>query len=394
MKILLVDDDNSMREVMTRFLAEDDHTVRTAENGRVALNKIEESLPDLVLSDIKMPEMNGIDLLENASRRYNVPFVMITGYADTSTAMRALRAGAWYFMLKPINFFELKTILDRVDSYRRLESELNREKSRSLDLYSLEDLSGMIGRVMRELSDAENIQADLEALGRALNDLRKDCAATDEMRFQAFRSRLDGSLGCLADMAVKLEKDVQNLEKGTSGLDLLCRGLRDIRLEEVVLSAALEDAMLLVHCAGAGRVLIEVDEDISVLADRDSLVLLLARIMRILLGENRGVPANALEVSARRLDKEILLKVVGSLDRCKEGPSEYSGTRDVDRVVSRFREAFDIEVSMGAAAAMGGSLSLGRPADGCVEYRLSLLPATERKSVGKKTASEISGRCA
>jgi len=113
--ILLVDDDRSVLTTAGRYLASRGHGVRTASSGLGALQAMGEAEPDLVISDIQMPGMDGVALLRAVRAEYpGVAFVLTTGHATVDTAVAALRLGAADYLSKPIKLEELQACIDRV----------------------------------------------------------------------------------------------------------------------------------------------------------------------------------------------------------------------------------------------------------------------------------------
>ncbi len=134
-KILIVDDENIIRESLVFVLQKENYEVYEAENGAKAFEKIQSESFDLVISDIEMPEIKGIELLKKIRQYSPQTFVMIiTAYASIDTAISALRHGAHDYILKPLEFDDLILRVKRLFDYRRvlqenmyLRSELNRE---------------------------------------------------------------------------------------------------------------------------------------------------------------------------------------------------------------------------------------------------------------------------
>lgn len=126
MEILLVDDDKHSREAVAWFLREQEHGVTECDNARQALAKWKESDYPLVLSDIQMPDMSGIELTEaitGHSDSWRTDVVLFTGYGDMKTAVAALRAGAYDYLLKPVDAQELAAITRRVSEHQALLRE-------------------------------------------------------------------------------------------------------------------------------------------------------------------------------------------------------------------------------------------------------------------------------
>ena len=111
--ILVVDDNESIREVLSELLALQGHSCDLAENGQVGLTHVQEREYDLIISDVDMPQLNGIEFLTRI-RPYtesNTPFLIITAYGEWDYAMEAIRLGACNFLQKP---FELGDVTDAV----------------------------------------------------------------------------------------------------------------------------------------------------------------------------------------------------------------------------------------------------------------------------------------
>lgn len=117
MNILLAEDDEVSRQSICEFLCELGHQVIPCENGLQAWEAYREQLFNLVLTDIKMPQMNGINLLQKikaASNDHEVDVILFTGHGDLNSAITALRLGASDYLLKPIKVLELADIIQRV----------------------------------------------------------------------------------------------------------------------------------------------------------------------------------------------------------------------------------------------------------------------------------------
>ena len=116
MYILLVDDDELFLKTMRRFLTGRGHQLQTAANGLEALEHMDEDLPELVISDIQMPHMDGIELLQRVQERYPaIPVVLLTGYGDARNAAAAFRHGAYGYLQKPVEVEALLAGLKRFE---------------------------------------------------------------------------------------------------------------------------------------------------------------------------------------------------------------------------------------------------------------------------------------
>jgi two-component system response regulator AtoC len=108
-KILVVDDEPEVRQLMEHFLTERGYDVRIAENGRLALVTLDTFTPDVVLLDMHMPEMDGLETLRRlVVRSPSLPVIMITVNEDIETTARLLQLGAADYVPKPFNLEDLE----------------------------------------------------------------------------------------------------------------------------------------------------------------------------------------------------------------------------------------------------------------------------------------------
>lgn len=151
-KILIIDDERGIRNTLREILADEGHNVDVAENGKQGLQMASQLAYDLIYSDIKMPEMDGIEVLsaiKNTGEYANqntpiasaeTPIVMITGHGDVETAVQALKLGAYDFLLKPL---DLNRIL--ITTKNALESKQLRQETKQLRKKVAAKGSQMIG---------------------------------------------------------------------------------------------------------------------------------------------------------------------------------------------------------------------------------------------------------
>src|SRR5207237_8858521 len=100
-RILVVDDERSMRELLAIVLRREGYEVLLADNGRTAIDLLEREPVDLLISDIKMPDLSGVDVLRAAKAiDQDILGIMITAFASTDTAVEAMRLGAWDYSSK------------------------------------------------------------------------------------------------------------------------------------------------------------------------------------------------------------------------------------------------------------------------------------------------------
>ena len=164
--ILVVDDEEAIREVVSTMLESRGYHCTTLSNGRAAQEFVRKQTPDLVLSDMIMPEMDGIQLLDWL-RGYDpeIPVIMVTAIHDISTALQAIRRGAYDYILKPFEKDQLFHAVGRAWQHRQLVTE---NKNYQLNLQQ------EVERKTAELTNAldlltQSYDDTLEALGSALD---------------------------------------------------------------------------------------------------------------------------------------------------------------------------------------------------------------------------------
>src|ERR1700675_3481631 len=165
-KILVVDDEEAIREVVSTLLEAQGYLCTVRQNGRLALEAFRQGTFDLVLSDIVMPEMDGLKLLAELRRDDpDVPVIMVAAMHDISIALEAIRAGAYDYILKPFEKDQLYLSVRRALEHRRLVMENRTYQS---------DLEHLVAERTQQLSIAlhdleQSYDYTLEALGGALD---------------------------------------------------------------------------------------------------------------------------------------------------------------------------------------------------------------------------------
>jgi two-component system, NtrC family, response regulator HydG len=142
-RILVVDDEVNARNGLTELLRDDGYVVEAAADGFKALGKMADFAPDLVLTDLKMPGMDGIQLLGKIHESDpELPVVMMTAFGEVETAVGAMRAGARDYLSKPVNVGELSVIVAREMSARKLRAEAGLLRARLAERYSFDNIVG------------------------------------------------------------------------------------------------------------------------------------------------------------------------------------------------------------------------------------------------------------
>jgi DNA-binding NtrC family response regulator len=123
-RILLVDDEKDFVEMLTLRLQEIDEEVLQAYSGLECLEKLKETEIDVVILDVKMPGMDGIETLQEIKKRYPlVEVIMLTGHGTIETAVQGMKLGAYDFLIKPADFEDLTTKLNKARERRHDQME-------------------------------------------------------------------------------------------------------------------------------------------------------------------------------------------------------------------------------------------------------------------------------
>ncbi|CAB5079354.1 Two-component system sensor histidine kinase [Olavius algarvensis associated proteobacterium Delta 3] len=178
--LLLVDDEDDIREVLGIFLGELGYRVLTAENGKLALDIFRRENPPIVLSDIKMPVMDGIALLKVIKEESpDTEVIMITGHGDIELAIESLKLEATDFITKPINEDALEIALKRAMEKISMRHQL-REYTENLERM-VEEKSARLVQIERQLAVGQAIEGLSSAMSGIAGDVEGGIRYFDDM---------------------------------------------------------------------------------------------------------------------------------------------------------------------------------------------------------------------
>jgi two-component system response regulator HydG len=162
-RILIVDDDPAHRQMLEAVLTSAGYQVQQADDGQTAIAAVEERFHDLILMDIRMHKVGGIEALKRIKELSpGIPIIIMTAYAAVNTAVDALKSGAYDYLTKPLDTEELKILMSKALRHRELEQENLYLKERLGDRF---DFANIIGRSdkMKELFETITLVAPTEA---------------------------------------------------------------------------------------------------------------------------------------------------------------------------------------------------------------------------------------
>lgn len=149
-KILIIDDDHSIRSMLSIVLKNEGYEVIAVESAIIALKKLKKETVDLIISDIKMPEISGIELLRKVKLiDQEIPVIMITGFASTNDAVEAMKLGAEDYIIKPFNLDELKIIINKSIYKKTIEKENIELKSKLTEKEKFENIVGKNSKMLK-----------------------------------------------------------------------------------------------------------------------------------------------------------------------------------------------------------------------------------------------------
>ncbi len=124
-KVLVVDDDENICDLLRLYLEKDGYTVKIANDGEMALKLFSEFAPDLMLLDIMMPKMDGFKVLEEIRKRSSIPVIMVTAKSESFDKLQGFNLGTDDYIVKP---FDAKEVLARIKAILRRSSNIAEEK--------------------------------------------------------------------------------------------------------------------------------------------------------------------------------------------------------------------------------------------------------------------------
>jgi two-component system response regulator AtoC len=226
-RILVCDDQEMMRDSLASTLAREGHEVTAASDGTVALQRLSAARFDLLITDLKMPRMTGIELLGEAKKlRPEMPVIMMTAFATVQTAVEAMKLGAYDYIQKPFDGDEIKILVDRTLEHNRLIKENAALRSIAESALAPRPLIGS-GVGMEEIRK----KIELVAKKNATILIRGESGTGKELVARAIHLESDRkerpflAVNCAALSENLLESELFGHEKGAfTGADKLRRG--------------------------------------------------------------------------------------------------------------------------------------------------------------------------
>ncbi len=215
-RILVVDDESSHRQMIEAVLSAEGYEISQADDGQTAIVAVEDRFYDLVIMDIRMPKISGIEALKKIKAiSPGIPVIIMTAYASVGNAVEALKSGAYDYLIKPLDIEELKILVAKALRFRQLEQENVYLKERLNDRF---DFSKILGRspAMNSLFETMALVAPSEATVLIVGDsgTGKELIASAVHQNSPRKDRPLIKVNCAALPETLLESELFGHEKG------------------------------------------------------------------------------------------------------------------------------------------------------------------------------------
>lgn len=244
MKILVVDDSFPAREPMELHLQAAGHQVTGVDNGEAALAVLERDSFDLIITDIRMPKINGLELLARVkSVDPDQDVIIITGHGDMSSSVEALRYGAANYLMKPVSLDELSLAVNAVAERQALARKVADQEIRLRRARKMADLGIVAGGVAHEINNPNTfIRGNVQTLKKYWGMIE---AYLEKAREAGVESppRLDYALGEVPGMLDAMLEGTDRIRRIVSAASTVIRAQADSGVYSVDLNACVQEAI-------------------------------------------------------------------------------------------------------------------------------------------------------
>ena len=214
--ILIVDDEQSYRQLLTLVFESDGHSIRTASNGREAVDLVKTEAPDVIVSDVRMPDIDGIEMLRAVRETHSdLGVVFMTAHASVESAREAFKLGADDFITKPFDVEELKLIVKKTLEKQELIDENRAFKRAQRERGSVKNIIGNSGRmqaIFQMIETVAEVQSTILITGESGTGKELVARAIHDLSPRAERPFI--SINCGAFTETLLESELFGYVKG------------------------------------------------------------------------------------------------------------------------------------------------------------------------------------
>ena len=216
MRIIVIDDEENQRNLLSGYLKKKGHAVRQAESGPNALNLLSDKGADVAITDMRMPEMDGLTLLNELKKFFpEMSVIIVTAFATVESAVTAMKAGAYDYLIKPINLDQLSMILEKIEDTKNLLNENQYLKRKLEQAEGFPELIGKSKQFHKILSDIKMVAgSDSTVLIRGESGTGKELVAKAIHDNSPRKSGPFMAVNCAALPETLLESELFGYEKG------------------------------------------------------------------------------------------------------------------------------------------------------------------------------------
>jgi two-component system nitrogen regulation response regulator NtrX len=242
--ILIVDDETSILRSLEGILSDEGYETICAESGPSALEKTEDMIPDLVLLDIWLPEMDGIEVLTKIKEQHPfLPVIMMSGHGSIETAVRATKQGAYDYIEKPLSIEKLLLAINNAIDYHRLEEEVRLLKEKQKDRHNITGQSKTVQQLREQLRVVAPTNAWVLILGENGTGKEIVAHAIHGLSRRAHKPMVE--VNCAAIPEDLIESELFGHEKGAfTGATAMKKGKFDLAHEGTIFLDEIGDMSL------------------------------------------------------------------------------------------------------------------------------------------------------
>lgn len=214
--VLVIDDEQLVRWSIEKLLSKDGYDVISTGTGSEGLLKMKESTPDIVLLDMKLPDIDGIEVLRTIKKENNeLPVIIITAYGSIDSAIDAIKAGAFDYIVKPFDAEKLKLTVDRALELFKLKTELEIFKDRAHNQYGFNKIIAESAAIKQAIEIAKKLaESDTTVLIQGESGTGKELFARAIHCASARQDRAFIDLNCSAIPVNLIESELFGYERG------------------------------------------------------------------------------------------------------------------------------------------------------------------------------------
>ena len=305
MRILLVDDEEAILRSLGEVFRDLGYEVLTALDGSEALRLVSEQAVELVISDVKMPHMDGIELLSRLQTQTpDLPVILITGHGDEDTAISALQKGARDYLRKPIRVKALLAAIKRVQDQQQLEQLLSEERNKLVHASRLASLGTLAAGLAHEINNpATFVKGDLQLLVKSwgiVNEVLEALPPGQVKNPEGLAFVMKEVPGLLSGMQLGMERIIRLVRE----MSLLARSEKQDSQRTVVdLGKCIEEAVAMEHHALPAQTQVQQvqgGETLQTMADAQQITQVLMNLLSNAAHALACMPDPTIVVRARR----------------------------------------------------------------------------------------------